>query len=79
MSYLDYVPKNSEQALAHLVEECGETLAAAGKSQRFGFFSVNPEIPLCEQETNLTWLMREISDLEGAIKEFKARVEYEHG
>lgn len=58
------------QALAHLVEEMGEVLAAAGKTQRWGPRSYNPELPEEERETNLTWLLREIADLERAILAF---------
>lgn len=55
------------KALAHLVEEAGEVMAAAGKSLRFGLDSVNPLLPVEEQETNEEWLRREIGDLKLAI------------
>ena len=54
-------------ALAHVVEECGEVLAAAGKCQRWGVRSVNPLLPPEKQEMNRDWLLRELDDLEGAI------------
>lgn len=63
----EYEPKTAEQRLGYLVEECGEVLAAAGKSLRWGLLSVNPEIPTSEQETNAEWLARELDDLEAAI------------
>ena len=66
-----YRSTNPRQALGHVVEECGEVLAAAGKTIRWGWDSVNPELPLDQQETNLAWLMRELSDLERAIKAFR--------
>jgi len=62
-----YYPKTTEQKLGYLVEECGEVLAAAGKTQRWGFSSVNPELPPEQQETNRDWLLRELQDLKGAI------------
>jgi hypothetical protein len=68
-----YLPKanNGMELLAHLIEECGETLAAAGKTARFGLSSVNPELPKEQQETNAEWLWRELCDLEGAICRMK--------
>jgi len=65
-----YRSKTPEQALAHIVEECGEVLAAAGKTLRFGPGSINPELPEAEQETNIDWLNRELADLKQAIEVF---------
>ncbi len=62
-----YHPKTLEQKLGYLVEECGEVLAAVGKTQRWGLDSVNPEIPAAERETNRDWILRELHDLERAI------------
>lgn len=61
-------------ALAHVVEECGEVLAAAGKCQRWGLDSVNPELPADQQETNCAWLLRELDDLEGTIHRLRATI-----
>lgn len=63
-----------EKQLAHVVEECGEVLAAAGKTQRWGPRSVNPLLPKAEQETNLNWLERELKDLDGAVKRLRATI-----
>ncbi len=68
----EYRSKTPEQALSHLVEECGEVLAAAGKTLRFGPGSVNPELPATQQEKNIVWLSREIQDLKRAINAFEA-------
>jgi hypothetical protein len=57
-----------EKRLARLVEECGEVLAAAGKTQRWGPFSVNPLLPEAERETNLARILREMADLKDAIR-----------
>lgn len=62
----EYEPKNEGQALGYLVEECGEVLAAVGKSQRWGLESVNPENG--DPETNREWILRELKDLSGAIR-----------
>lgn len=62
-----YEPKTPGQKMGYLVEECGEVLAAAGKTLRWGLNSVNPELPKEEQETNRAWLLREFVDLRRAI------------
>ncbi len=74
MSDLKYLRPGKDFAIAHLVEECGEVLAAAGKTQRWGLYSVNPELPADQQETNCTWLLRELDDLEGAIQRVRREI-----
>jgi hypothetical protein len=64
-------------ALAHFVEEAGEALAAAGKTQRWGLDSVNPELPKDEQETNRAWILRELDDLEGCIIRLRVAISEE--
>lgn len=63
----EYMPKTPEQRMGYLVEECGEVLHAAGKIQRWGLESYNPELPEAQRETNRQWLARELSNLEAAI------------
>lgn len=63
----EYRPKTIDQKLGYLVEECGEVLAAVGKTQRWGLDSFNPE-PGASRETNREWILRELPDLERAIK-----------
>lgn len=65
---IDYEPRHAEQAIAYLIEECGEVLAAAGKSLRWGLDSYNPELPIDAREFNAHWLLREMKDLEQAIE-----------
>lgn len=72
MSKPQYLRQNLDFCLAHIAEECGEVIAAYGKSQRWGLFSVNPELPLEQQETNLSWIRREVRDLKEAIDRFEA-------
>lgn len=62
-----YEPITDEQKLGYFVEECGEALAAAGKSLRWGLDSVNPELLPEEQEQNRMWLRRELNDVQRAI------------
>ncbi len=64
----EYMPDGEEQILGYLVEEAGEVLAAVGKSQRWGLESCNPELSRGEQEENGFWILRELIDLERAIK-----------
>ena len=68
-----------DKRLAHLIEECGEVLAAAGKTQRWGVHSVNPLIPEYARETNLTWLVREIDDLKESIARLEISIAEEFG
>jgi NTP pyrophosphatase (non-canonical NTP hydrolase) len=67
MSDRKYLQKGFDKQLAHLVEECGEVLAAAGKTQRWGRECFNPELPPEQRETNEDWLKRELKDLQAAI------------
>lgn len=63
-----YQARDEYQALAHIIEECGEVIAAAGKTYRFGPDSYNPELPPEEREKNIDWVLREIRDLKRAIR-----------
>lgn len=60
-------PGNIDFAAAHVVEECGELTAALGKTQRWGWLSVNPELPEAQQELNVDWVRREMADLRDAL------------
>lgn len=77
MSEPRFLQKGFDKELAHLVEECGEVLAAAGKTQRWGPHSMNPLIPEGERETNIMWLRREILDLKGAIYRLEETIKVE--
>lgn len=69
---------SADKALAHLIEEAGEVLSAAGKTVRFGFDSYNPLLPLEQQETNEDWLKREVHDLKLAIRKLEEEMHW-HG
>lgn len=71
----EYIVDDFEHCLGHVIEECGEVLAAAGKTVRWGWMSVNPELPPSEQESNLIWLCRELGDLKGAIARLEKVIE----
>lgn len=67
-----FKPRDINEAWGRLIEELGEATAAAGKLQRYGPFSVNPLLPREQQETNLSWVMRELEDIERAARDFRA-------
>jgi len=62
-----YSPRTTKQKLGYLIEECGETMSAVGKTIRWGFESYNPE-PNASRETNREWIKRELIDLKRAIE-----------
>jgi NTP pyrophosphatase (non-canonical NTP hydrolase) len=74
-----YEPKTLSQKLGYLTEECGEVLAAIGKTQRWGLDSVNPELPPTEQETNRDWILRELDDLDRASSYVRKALTQEEG
>ena len=67
MSDPRFLQDGFDKRLSHAIEEAGEFLAAAGKTQRWGLHSVNPLLPAAEQETNEAWLLREMEDLIHAL------------
>ena len=64
--------------LAHAVEECGEFLAAAGKTQRWGALSYNPELPPEQREDNVRWLERELADVLEAMHRLACAISVEY-
>ncbi|MGH2343402.1 hypothetical protein ACRC7T_18205 [Segnochrobactraceae bacterium EtOH-i3] len=72
MSDPRFLQRGFGPSLSHLIEEAGEALAAAGKLQRWGAESVNPLLAAEQQERNIDWLMRELSDVEEAIRRLRS-------
>lgn len=62
-----YMRPGIEFAVGKAIEEAGELLAALGKTLRWGWASVNPELPSSQQETNADWVRREMADVRGAL------------
>jgi hypothetical protein len=62
-----YMRPGLDFAVGKAVEELGELQAALGKTLRWGWNSVNPDLPRKQQETNESWVRREISDVRGAL------------
>ena len=83
-----YLQDGMDANHGHAIEESGEVLEvmgrmlkAAGKCQRFGLESVNPELPKKKQRRNIETLDAELHDLEGAIRRLRGKIwdyEMEH-
>ncbi len=54
-------------AVGKAVEELGELQAALGKSLRWGWLSTNPDLPVEQQEPNVSWVRREMKDVRDAL------------
>ena len=63
-------------AVGKTIEELGELQAALGKTLRWGWLSVNPELPQGERETNLDWVRREIADVRGALDNLEKTLDH---
>ena len=64
-------------AVGKAIEEAGEFLAAVGKTLRWGWDSVNPELPRADQETNANWVKREMKDLRDALDNLEREMDNE--
>ena len=72
-----YLQKGFNKQLAHVIEECGEVLAAAGKTQRWGRDSTDPTKKKGDAlfgETNAEWLLREMDDLTAAMERLRKTI-----
>lgn len=67
MAHPEYIQPGIYATAAHAAEEAGELIQALGKLMRFGPYSVNPELPVEQQEENFIWLVREWTDLVAAM------------
>lgn len=65
-------------AVGKAIEEMGELQAALGKTLRWGWYSVNPELPPTEQETNFDWVRRELADARNALDDLSNKIEAAH-
>jgi hypothetical protein len=69
-----YMRPGLDFALGKTVEELGELQAALGKTIRWGWDSFNPELPVSQQERNRNWVLREMSDVRGALDNLEAEI-----
>jgi hypothetical protein len=67
-----YIRNDISSILAHMVEECGEVIAALGKTLRWGPNSFDPTVPVDLRERNYEWVLRELDDLESVIARYRA-------
>lgn len=79
MSDPRFLQDGFDKRLAHAMEECGEFVAAAGKTQRWGVWSVNPLLPKHAQEANIVSLRREMADVRQALDRLEVAIEEEFG
>lgn len=79
MSHDPFLPHTCDDCLAHAIEECGEFIAAAGKTLRFGYLSVNPLLPAADREPNIEWLRRELADVRQAMARLEAQLDRAFG
>jgi len=54
-------------AVGKMIEEMGELNSALGKTLRWGWASVNPELKPAYQESNFLWVKRGMRDVHGAL------------
>lgn len=72
-----YMRPGLDFARGKAIEELGELQAALGKSLRWGWCSVNPELPLEQQKSNFLWVKREIADVRHALDNLEHWMERE--
>lgn len=75
MTQAKYMRPGLDFAVGKTVEELGELQAALGKTLRWGWSSVNPELPPREQEPNASWVQREIADVRAALDNLEKEME----
>lgn len=79
MTNSKYMREGLNFAMGKAIEEAGEFLAAIGKTQRWGWESYNPEVPLKERETNEAWVRREMADVRAALDNLEKEMSFALG
>lgn len=79
MSDPRFLQTGFDKILSHAIEESGEFIAAAGKTQRWGVHSVNPLLPPTERESNLSWMRREMNDVVSVFRRLDKAMQEEIG
>ena len=79
MSDARFLQDGFDKQLAHAMEECGEFVAAAAKTQRWGPLSTNPLIPEAERITNIQWVIDELGDLELTLQRLRVTIAEQFG
>jgi hypothetical protein len=73
-----FFQKGFEKILSLAIEVCGEFLAAAGKTQRWGPDSYDPTIPPYKRVANLVWLQQELADVQEAMTRLQEAINEEY-
>jgi hypothetical protein len=71
-----YMRPGIDFAVGKAVEELGELQAALGKTLRWGWRSINPELPPAEQESNFLWVKREMKDVRAALDHLEREMDF---
>lgn len=79
MTQARYMRPGLPFAMGKAIEEAGEFLAAMGKTQRWGWDSVNPELPPAQQVTNEAWVRDEMHDLRDALDNLEKEMDSQFG
>lgn len=72
-----YMRPGLDFARGKAIEELGELQAALGKSLRWGWTSVNPELPSTKQVPNIEWVRAEMQDVRDALDNLERELEKE--
>lgn len=79
MTQEKYMRPGLDFARGKAIEELGELQASLGKSLRWGWDSVNPELPPRDQETNAAWVRREIADVRHSLDNLEKELDEDLG
>lgn len=72
-----YMRPGLDFARGKAIEEMGELQAALGKALRWGWTSVNPELPPGEQVPNVAWVRDEMQDVREALDNLERELDKE--
>ena len=75
MTNQKYMHPGLDFAMGKAIAEAGELMAALGKTLRWGWSSVNPELPSTQQEPNASWVRREMAAVRHALDNLEKEME----
>lgn len=78
MSDPRYMRPGLDFARGKMIEELGELQAALGKSIRWGWTSVNPELPPGKRVPNFAWVRAEMQDVRDALENLRRELDHEY-
>jgi hypothetical protein len=73
-----YMRPGLDFARGKAIEELGELQAALGKSLRWGWLSANPELPIHQRVTNVSWVRDEMADVRDALDNLERELDKEY-